>query len=376
MTQRIYDSTIIEKLKSNKIIVVKGPKSSQKSNYLANLIDTFSTVTQVNCEDKKVKNIFKTMDVKSLRELFGKERFVVLKEAQSVEQLQALIELILFENQFANSFVLSCSFDPILAEGLIEALKANDAIVTIYPPMFQELANKIGIVQFDKELDKRLIYGNFPQILQSENPETELNAIIDKTIFTSLNPSERINKGDKLRKMLQYISFELGEPLSYNAIGEYAGLDNETVERYVNLLERSFVLIRIPSFYQGNKYELKKTHTFYFLDNGVRNALIKNFNNLDLRVDIDKLWKNWLIAERIKWNSYLNTNVRYYFWRTHTRQHIDFMEVSETQITAFKSLWDKRKKPKFPASFTEYYPNVSLHALNRSTYWAFLTKKK
>jgi hypothetical protein len=176
--------------------------------------------------------------------------------------------------------------------------------------------------------------------------------------------------------MLQFISFSLGEPLSYLAIGEYAGLDNETVERYVELLERAYVLISVPSFYNDNKYELKKTHTFYFLDNGVRNALIRNFNNIDLRIDLDKLWKNWLIAEKIKWNSYLKSPIKYYFWRTHTKQQIDFIEIQDGKIAAYKTLWDKRKKPKFPLSFSTYYPEASLHALNRSTYWGFLSKKK
>ncbi|HRO74553.1 MAG TPA: DUF4143 domain-containing protein [Crocinitomicaceae bacterium] len=376
MEKRIYDEFLIQKLKTNKIFIVKGPKHSQKSRYLANVIERFSSVKIVNCEDKRNKPIFKNQDHSELQELFGNERFVILKEAQTLDNLQAILENVLFDNAFSNSFVLSCSFDPVLVDELVEALKLEDAIISVYPPLFQELANEKGVVQFDKELDKRLIYGNYPQVLDSEHPETELMAILDKTIFTNLNPTERINKGDKLRKMLQYISFELGEPLSYNEIAEDAGLDNETVERYVDLLERSFVLIRIPSFYNGNKYELKKTHTFYFLDNGVRNALIKNFNELDLRVDIDKLWKNWLIAEKIKWNKQLKLNVTYYFWRTHTRQHIDFIEVSDNQISAYKSLWDKRKKPKFPTSFKTYYPTASLHALNRATYWAFLTKKK
>lgn len=376
MVKRVYDNILAEKLKSNRILLAKGPKNSQKASYIASIIETFSAVQIVNCEDKKIKQALKNLDISELQELFGKEKYVILKEAQSLEQLQKIMEMILFENHFSNSFVLSCSFDPVIADGLLEALKMNDAVITLYPPMFQELANSIGIVAFDKELDKRLIYGNFTQVLQSEKPEEELTNIVEKTIFTHLNPTERINKGDKLRKMLQYISFELGEPLSYLAIGEYAGLDNETVERYVELLERAYVLIRVPSFYNKNKYELKKTHTFYFLDNGIRNALIKNFNGADLRVDLDKLWKNWLIAEKIKWNSVLKSNVNYYFWRTHTKQHIDFIEVSNGQIDAFKTLWDKRKKPKFPASFSAYYPEANLYALNRATYWCFLSKKK
>lgn len=376
MMNRIYDESLIEKLKISKLLIVKGPKFSQKSTYLAGLIEQFSNVRILDCDDKKTKLALKDLSVENLQDLFGNEKYVILKEAQSIERLQEMIELVLFGNHFTNAIILSCSYDPILVDELVEALRIEDAIISLFPPLFQELANQTGIVAFEKELDQRLIYGNYPQVISSENPLEEINAIVEKTIFTNLNPSERINKGGKLRKMLQYISFELGEPLSYNEIGEYAGLDNETVERYVDLLEKSYVLIRIPSYYNENKYELKKTHTFYFLDNGVRNALIKNFNELDLRIDIDKLWKNWLIAEKIKWNYMIKSPAKYYFWRTHTKQHIDFIEVIGENVFAYKSLWDKRKKPKFPASFKTYYPNASLHALNRTTYWAFLSKKK
>jgi len=375
MVSRIYDTSLLEKLKANKLLLVKGPKHSQKSNYIASLIDTFSTVKIIHCEDKKIKTALKTVTVENLKEVFGEEKYILLKEAQSIEALQEILELVLFSGQFSNNVVLSCSFDPIVIDELMEALKMEGAIMTLYPPLFQELANATGIVQFDKELETRLIFGNYPQVLESEQPEVELNTIVEKTIFTHLNPSERINKGGKLRKMLQYMSFELGNPLSYNAIGDYADLDNETVERYIDLLVRSFVLIRIPSFYNDHKYELKKTHTFYFVDNGVRNALIKNFNEPGLRIDIDTLWKNWLISEKIKWNSFLKNKVNYYFWRTHTKQQIDFMEVSGENILAYKTIWDKRKKPKFPASFKTYYPKATTHSLNRSTYWAFLSKK-
>lgn len=376
MQQRIYDEVLLEKLKTNKLLLIKGPKGSGKSAYISSLIERFSSVKIIDCDNKKIQRQLKNVSVEELKNLFGEEQFVVLKEAQSIEKLQEIIELILFGKDFTNSVVLSCSFDPILVDELLEALKMEGAIITLYPPLFQELANEIGIVNFDKELPQRLVYGNYPQVIHSENPEETLQELVEQTIFTHLNPSERINKGFKLRRLLQYVAFELGNPLSYNAIGEYAELDNETVERYIDLLVRSYVLIRVPSYFNDHKYELKKTHTFYFLDNGVRNALIKNFNGFDLRVDVDQLWRNWLIAEKIKWNSTLKNEVNYYFWRTHTKQHVDFIEVIDNTIFAYKSIWDKRKKPKFPTSFKTYYPDANLHALNRTTYWGFLSKKK
>ena len=375
MQKRIYDEILTEKLKNNRIILVKGPKSSQKSTYLCELIAQSSTYTLFDGEDKKTRTALSTLSVKTIQEMIGENRYVLFKEAQNFDRLQEFVELFLFSGNFDQTLVLSCSFDPLLMDDLVNALHIDDAVFTIFPPLFQELANEIGVVKFDQQLTRYLIFGSYPQVLGAEQPQTVLEEVLEQTIFTHLNPEERINKSEKLMKMLQFMAFKLGEPLSYNEIGEYAGLDNETVERYIDLLVRSFVLLSLPSYCNDHKYELKKTHTFYFTDNGIRNALIKNFNEIDLRIDVDILWRNWLIAEKMKWDAFIKKDVQYFFWRTHTKQQMDFIEIIDGNIFAYKSLWDKKKRPKFPKSFTTYYPTAGTYALNRSTYWGFLSKK-
>jgi len=221
-----------------------------------------------------------------------------------------------------------------------------------------------------------LVFGNYPAVTEDlANAETTLKEMIQTVIFTNLGVTDRINKGAKLMRMLQTIAFFVGEAISYNEIAEKCDLDNETVERYVDLLVRSFLLIRIPTLYSGHRYELKKSHVIYFADNGIRNAVINNFNPIEMRNDLDGLWRNWLISERIKWNQLNGKNVRYQFWKTHTKQTIDFIETSDEKIHAYKTIWGKKKTIKFPASFQEAYPTIATHTLNRSTYWGFLTKK-
>src|SRR5690606_31610111 len=151
--------------------------------------------------------------------------------------------------------------------------------------------------------------------------------------------------------------------------------DNETVERYIHLLEKAYVLIRIPSYSTDQRYELKKSQLIYFVDNGIRNILINNLNPTAIRMDLDNLWKNWLIAERVKWNAINNKQVNYAFWRTHTKQQIDFIEESNGNKIAYKATWEKKKKVKFPQMFQQYYPTIPNHTLSRSTYWTFLTRK-
>ena len=248
--------------------------------------------------------------------------------------------------------------------------------MNLLPITFYELSQKSTLPEEEKMVEQRLIYGNYPEVTEDlEHAEVTLREMVQEVIFTNLGVTDRINKGDKLLRMLQFIAFNIGEPVSYHEIGEKCGLDNETVERYIELLERSFILIRLQTLYNGNRYELKKTHVIYFVDNGIRNVLIRNFNPVFLRNDVDQLWKNWLISERIKWNKLNGKAVDYRFWRTHTRQMMDFIELTPERKSAYKTAWEKKKKLKFPASFVEAYPTISTHVLNRTTYWGFLTKR-
>lgn len=375
MIPRTILSKVKEHITTNKILIVQGPRKVGKTALIKAALPEGASVMHLDASDKKTKAVFENPTKESIQEIVQGYSFIVIKDAQYLVHLQQFIEEILFGDYPVN-LLLTCSFAPVIDDVLKEALESHGLIMTLYPCMFQEIANSSGIVEFDKTIQQRLVYGNYPQAIEEpQSAEAFLLELINDVIFTHLNPSERINKSDKLIKMLQILAFDMGEPISYNDIGFRSGLDNETVERYIHLLQRAFILIRIPSFYNGHKYELKKTHTVYFTDNGIRNAIIRNFNDPELRNDMDVLWKNWLIAERMKWNAVNENYCQYYFWRTHTRQTMDFIEVRDNKVTAYKSIWDKRKKPKFPASFKTAYPDASTHALNRSTYWGFLSKK-
>ena len=168
----------------------------------------------------------------------------------------------------------------------------------------------------------------------------------------------------------------MGNLISYNDIALRCDLDNETVQRYVLLFEKAFILKRIPSYYSGKKYEMKKGVSVYFVDNGIRNALINNFNSMDWRNDATALWRNWLMIEKMKWNASIGRKAEYYTWQSHTKQRVDMIEKVGDQILAYQTSWTKKKKPKFPAGFLKNYPEAATFTLNRSTYWSFLTKKK
>lgn len=376
MITRIQFAQLTQKISQNKIVLLTGPRRVGKRtavNFVLSELNVSSI--EFDASNKKTKKLFEEVNAKTLNELFQGNPYVVIHEAQYLEKLQEIIELLL-SDEIKASLILCCSYEPMIDDVLREVLQLQGLELMILPSTFYELAQKNSLPEEEKLIEQRLIFGNYPEVTEDlEHAELTLREMVQEVIFTNLGVTDRINKGDKLLRMLQIIAFNIGEPISYNEIGEKCGLDNETVERYVNLLERSFILLRLPSFYNENRYELKKSHVIYFVDNGIRNVLISNFNPLFLRNDLDQLWRNWLISERVKWNKLNGKSAEYKFWRTHTRQTIDFLEISNGSISAYKSSWEKKKKIKFPALFKEAYPEISLHSLNRSTYWGFLTKK-
>ena len=376
MIPRVQYKDLKEKIGNNKLLLVNGPRAVGKQTIINEILSaTGLPFLELSGKDKPTKKEFEFVSTSSLNAIFEGHRFIVIHEAQYLEKLQTIIEEVL-SNDWNITLILACSYEPVMDEVLREVLQLQGLEVQLMPPTFYELAQHNGLTNEEKLLEQRLIYGNYPAVVADlDNAENTLKTLVEEVIFTNLGVTDRINKGDKLTRMLQLLAFEVGNAISYNDIGDRCGLDNETVERYIDLLEKSFVLIKLPSYFNNNRYELKKGHVIYFVDNGIRNVLINNFNPMILRNDWDQIWKNWLVSERIKWNKMNHKEVTYFFWKTHTKQIMDFIEIENGNVSAYKTSWEKRKKMKFPASFTEAYPEAKTFTLNRSTYWGFLTKK-
>ncbi len=367
---------VTQQISSNKVTVLSGPRLAGKEEIIQLAVQKIGVeCLQLNLSNKKERKILEDANLNDLKATFLNFPLVVIHEAQYLSNLQIIIEAIL-SGTIKSTIVLSCSYEPLLDDILKEVLVAQGLYITILPPSFYELAQTNGLPNEEKLLEERLIFGSYPSVAESmENANEILVHLLETIVVTDLGVTDRINKRDQLLRMLQILAFSIGQPFSYNEVAEKCGLDNETVERYILLLEKSFVLINLPSYSSDQRYELKKSHMIYFVDNGIRNMLINNFNPHTLRNDLHELWMNWLISERIKWNNINQKEVKYWFWRTHTRQTIEFLEEVNGTFSAYKSSWEKKKNIKFPKMFSEYYPSIPTYTLNRSTYWGFLTKK-
>lgn len=374
--KRLQQQQVIQQLQSSKVLLISGPRLSGKEELISEALTELKVnALQINAGNKKERKTIEEAGEQGLVDTFSVFPLVVIHEAQYLSNLQQIIELVL-SDAIRSGILLNCSFEPMMDELLMEVLDSQQLHIRIYPPAFYELASHFGLPEEEKLLEQRLIYGNYPAVVLTPDAAQEiLSHLLDTVLITDLGVTDRINKKAQLTSVLQTLAFLIGEPVSYNEVAERCGLDNETVERYITLLEKAYVLIRIPSYSTDKRYELKKSQLIYFVDTGLRNMLINNFNAPAVRMDLDALWKNWLIAERVKWNTINNKQTSYWFWRTHTKQTIDLIEENEGQKIAYKTTWDKKKKMKFPAMFQEYYPGVPTHTLNRSTHWTFLSRK-
>ena len=373
---RQVKAAVQEQIKEAKVLLIQGPKGIGKTEFVLDILDELSwSHALVSRKDYKSLQS-ETEMVKFLKEKTGDAQILVLKDAEHFAQLQLLLEMILASDH-ETRIVLLCSFQAPIDELLFEALKANNFVVELTPFSFYELAQTKGMGSLEKELEDRLVFGSYPAVIENpENAEEIINELLDQILTTQLGANDRINKKKQMIAVLKTLAFEMGEVISYNDIGTRCDLDNETVERYVELFEKAFLIYRIPSYYGGKKYEMKKGTSVYFADNGFRNALINNFNSMEWRNDATQLWRNWLLVEKIKWNRNLGKSVEYYTWKTHTKQNVDCIEIENDRMRAYQTSWTKKKTVRFPAGFLKNYPNAETFQLNKSTYWGFLSSKK
>jgi hypothetical protein len=372
MIQRTQLETLSKGCAENKILVLRGAKRTGRLELVRQLFDiNDDKVCLIDCDDKKQRKQVNSLE--QLIECSQHKRVVIIREAQHLNELQAYIDWV-FDQDSLSNLVLICSYEPALNEELWEVLRSQNLEIRLFPMSYEECANAHGVVSEDRDFEQRLIYGYYPEIVQQpDHAETLLFDILEHSTLHTLSAFERVNKSEQLIKLLRHLSFNIGKVLSFNDLGKKCGLDNETVERYIQLFEKAQILLLIPSYYSGHRYELKKSYVVYFIDNGIRNALIRAFQPIEFRNDLNELWKNWVISERYKANQYAGRKKNYAFWLTHTKQEIDLLEINEQGVQAYKFQYD-HQKVKVPKLFEEIYPNIKVNIINRKSLWNFLRK--
>lgn len=356
MISRFIEKSILAHLNDKKAIILLGPRQVGKSTLLLQLTPLLKLpITLFNGDEADVRVLFKEATSTKLRSIIGNANTIIIDEAQRIENIGLCIKLIIDVLQNVKVIATgSSAFD--LANKINEPLTGRKWEYYLYPFSFAEMVNHTNLLEEKRLLEHRLVYGYYPEIVNEFGDEQQrLKQLVDSYLYKDILIWEKILKPERLEKLLQALAFQLGNEVSYHELGQMTGLDNETVEKYIQILEKAFIIFRLGTLSRNLRNELKKSRKIYFYDNGLRNALINSFNPIGLRNDIGALWENFLMSERLKHLMYSENHYLRYFWRTHNQQEIDYVEEKDGLFHAYEFKWSKNAKSKFAKSFIEAY---------------------
>lgn len=373
MITRQLESVIEKQLTDPKAIILLGPRQVGKSTLLRQLSGRFSPpVLWLNGDDTDTRAILSGPTSTALRALIGSAKTLIIDEAQRIENIGICIKLVV-DNIEGVKVIATGSSAFELANRINEPLTGRKWEYHLYPFSFGEMTAHHGLLDEKRLLHHRMIYGYYPEIvLHPGEEEIRLKELAGSYLYKDILTWERINKPDKMEKLLQALAFQLGNEVSYHELGQITGLDTTTTEKYIDLLEKAFIIFRLGSLSRNLRNELKKSRKIYFYDNGLRNSIINQFNPIDLRGDVGALWENFLMSERLKRNAYRLESYNRYFWRTHAQQEIDYVEEHNDQMIAYEFKWNPKTTAKIPITFLNGYPKASTEIITPANYTDFI----
>lgn len=374
MIERIVAQFITKRLFKGKAIVLYGARQVGKTTMLQNLLKNRNDYRWLNADEHDVQTFFDKPSSTRFKKEFGGLKILVIDEAQRIEDIGVKLKLITDQIPELQLIVSgSSSFE--LANKINEPLTGRKYEYMLFPLSMEEMVNKHGIMEEQRLLHHRIIYGYYPEVATASGNERELLKLIsDSYFYKDILTWNKIQKSDKLIRLLQALAFQVGNQVSYQEIGRKIGLNNDTVEKYISMLEQSFIIFRLGTYSRNLRTELTKTRKIYFYDNGIRNALIANFQEIELRQDIGALWENFAIAERQKYLSNNNVWCNQYFWRTKAQQEVDFLEESNGELNAYEFKWNPNSKGKITKAFTNAYPQAKTQIITNENYLEFFVK--
>ena len=358
MIQRQLQDVIESRMFAGKAIILIGARQVGKSTLFKMILEKHDEPTlSLNCDEPEVIQMLSQINSAELKLLIGHHRIVVIDEAQRVENIGMVLKRI--TDNFSDVQLLvtgSSSFD--LQNKLNEPLTGRKFEYHLFPVSTGELLKSQGLLGVKQTLENRLIYGSYPDVINHAADAKELlYNLANSYLYKDLLNLESVRRPALLGKLLTALALQVTSEVSYNELAQTVGTDNKTVEKYIDLLEKCYIIFKLSGFSRNLRTELKKAKKFYFYDNGIRNAILQNFAPLSLRQDVGALWENFFISERLKANQYAGRYVNSYFWRTNQQQEIDYIEDEDGQLSAFEMKWNPNKgKTSLPASFLNAYP--------------------
>jgi len=375
--ERAVIKVVNKKAQPNKVILLVGARRVGKTNFIKKYISTFSSnkVLKLNGEDVDDVELLSRRSVANYRRLLNGIDLLAIDEAQHISNIGLILKLIIDEIDGIKIIVTGGSmFD--LNNQLGEPLVGRKYTIYMYPLSQIEFSKYEKYKVTTEKLEERLLFGGYPELIHLDSwkdKQDYLQEIINDYLLKDILIFQNIKKADKIYNLLRLLAFQIGNEVSLNELGNQLQISKNTVENYLDLLTKVFVVFKVEGFSKNLRKEVTKSSKWYFYDVGIRNAIIKNFNILQNRNDVGQLWENYLIVERLKKQEYQRMIRNNYFWRTYDQQELDWLEEKAEQLSTFKFKWFANKKTKVPTAFGKAYEDASFEVINRENYLDFIT---
>lgn len=373
----VIERTIQEKIKKylfkGKIVIIYGARQVGKTTLIKEIQKEYSQNSlYLNCDEPDIRDSLTNKTSTELISFLGRKKLVIIDEAQRVKNIGLTLKLIV-DNAPDLQILATGSSSFELSNEISEPLTGRAYELFLYPFSLKEIASLYQNIEIKRLLERQMVLGLYPEVFLKEEQEAEeiVRAIAKNYLYKDILEYQNIKNPDLIRKLLQALALQIGSEVSYSELGNLLGIDRKTVASYIRILEQGFIIFTLPPFSKNIRKELSKLRKIYFYDNGIRNALINNFNQLSLRNDVGLLWENFIISERVKQSSNLILNKNFYFWRTWDQQEVDLVEEKGEKLDGFEIKW--QKKESFPPKkWRTNYREASFNLINKQNYLDFL----
>lgn len=374
---REIEKQIINNLEPNKVIMMLGARRIGKTILLSQIIKKIDEpFLLLNGEDYATNELLERRSVANYQNLLGNCKLLIIDEAQKIPDIGKILKLMVDGIKEIKIIVTgSSAFD--LSSSIGEPLTGRQKIFKLFPLSEKEFEQIESPAERRDKLEERLIYGNYPELTQIKNREKKsdyLRELVNSYLLKDILAFENIKNSTKILNLLRLIAFQIGRDVSYNELGTQLQMNKATVNKYLDLLTKVFILHKVGGFSRNLRKEITKNSRWYFYDNGIRNMIIANMNHLNIRNDVGQLWENYIISERLKFQSYNRMIVNNYFWRTYDQQEIDWVEERGGQLHGYELKWNMKKLPKEPIGWKKAYPESKFEVINHENYRRWLSK--
>lgn len=373
--QRSVQEKIEEKLNSGKVILLLGARRTGKTFLIKQIIKNINLpYLLLNGEDFQVAAKLENKSISEYKQLVGNNKLLIIDEAQKIKDIGNILKLMIDEITGLTIMATGSSvFD--LTQKLGEPLTGRNINFKVFPIAQYELKDTENVIETFSNLEQRLILGSYPELFSlpgyTEKQEY-LTELINSFLLKDILELDSIKNASKILNILRLLAFQVGSEVSFSEIGQKVALSRNTVERYIDLLEKTFIIYRLGGFSKNLRKEISKNSKYYFWDNGIRNAVISNFNPLSLRNDVGQLWENYVISERLKYLTYQRISTNVFFWRTYDQQEIDWVEERGGTLLAFEIKYIQNKV-KIPIAWKEAYPESEFAVISKENYLDFIS---